>query len=177
MLPGALIMLVAGPVSGMIGERLGSKVPLGIGGLVAAFGLAMLGLVHGTELEVAIFAAVMFAGLGLAFSAMPNLIVDAVSPAETGEATGFNALVRSVGSSLGSQVSGAILAGSIIAGGSPAESGFRTAFLVSAGIAIVAAATAMFIPEVTGEHAAHLDAAGEIGAAGPLGEPAYAGER
>jgi MFS family permease len=176
MVPGALVMLVAGPVSGMIGERFGSKIPLGLGGLIAAAGLALLALVHGAQLEVAAFSAVMFAGIGLAFSAMPNLIVDAVSPAETGEATGFNALVRSVGSSLGSQVSGAILAGSIIAG-SPSESGFRTAFLVSAGIAIVAGATSMFIPAVSGEHAAHLGAAEELAAAAPLGEPAYAGER
>jgi len=176
MLPGALIMLVAGPVSGMIGERYGSKVPLGLGGVIAALGLALLGLVHGTQAEVAIFATVLFTGIGLAFSAMPNLIVDAVSPAETGEATGFNALVRSIGSSLGSQVSGAILAGSIIAG-SPSESGFETAFLVSAGVALVAAATAMFIPKPTGEHGPHLGAAEEAGAAGPLGEPAYAGER
>jgi MFS family permease len=177
MLPGALLMLVAGPVSGMLGERLGSRVPLAIGGIIAAFGLAMLGLVHGSQLEVAVFSAVMFAGIGLAFSAMPNLIVDAVPPAETGEATGFNALVRSVGSSLGSQVSGAVLAGSIVAGGHPSEAGFRTAFLISAGIAVVAAATAMFIPAVTGEHGPHLGGAAEVGAAGPLGEPAYAGER
>ena len=40
---------------------------------------------------------------------MPNLIIEAVPPHQTGEATGFNALVRSVGSSLGSQVSAAIL--------------------------------------------------------------------
>ncbi|MCW2992224.1 MAG: transporter [Solirubrobacterales bacterium] len=177
MLPGALIMLFAGPVSGMLGERFGSRVPLGIGGLIAAVGLALLGVLHGTELEVAVFSAVMFTGIGLAFSAMPNLIVDAVSPAETGEATGFNALVRSVGSSLGSQVSGAILAGTIVAGGSPSDAGFRTAFLVSAGIALVAAAMAMIIPAVSGEHAPHLSALGELGAAGPLGEPAYAGER
>ncbi|MFL5844371.1 MAG: MFS transporter [Solirubrobacteraceae bacterium] len=177
MLPGALLMLVTGPVSGMLGERFGSKVPLGLGGLIAAVGLAFLGLVHHTEFEVALFSAIMFTGIGLAFAAMPNLIVDAVSPAETGEATGFNALVRSVGSSLGSQVSGAILAGSIVAGGSPSSAGFRTAFLVSAGIALIAAAMAMIIPTVTGEHAPHLDAVSELGAAAPLGEPAYAGER
>ncbi len=91
LLPGALIMLVAGPVSGMLGERFGGKVPLVMGGLVAAGGLALLGVAHGSRLEVTIFAAVLFTGIGLAFSAMPNLIVDAVSPTETGEATGFNA--------------------------------------------------------------------------------------
>jgi EmrB/QacA subfamily drug resistance transporter len=175
MLPGALLMLVAGPISGMIGERYGGKVPLGLGGLIAATGLVLLGLVHATQFEVMLFSAVLFTGIGLAFSAMPNLIVDAVSPGETGEATGFNALVRSVGSSLGSQVSGAILAGSIIAGGSPSDAAFRGAFLLGAAVTLVAAATAMFIPAVPGEHDPHLSAAEELGAAGPLAEPAYVG--
>jgi len=175
MLPGALIMLVAGPVSGMIGERRGSKVPLGVGGLVAALGLALLGVAHGSQLEVLLFTTVLFTGIGLAFAAMPNLIVDAVSPSETGEATGFNALVRSVGSSLGSQVSAAILVGSVVAGGPPSDAGFRTAFLVSAAVALVASAMAMVIPRVTGEHAEHLSSLEELGSAGPLAEPAYAG--
>ena len=47
---------------------------------------------------------VMSIGIGLAFAAMPNLIVEAVPPEETGQATGVNTLVRSVGASLGSQV-------------------------------------------------------------------------
>jgi MFS family permease len=175
MLPGALIMLVAGPVSGMIGERFGGRVPLVLGGLAAAAGLTLLGLSHGSKLEVAVFAALLFTGIGLAFSAMPNLIVDAVSPAETGEATGFNALVRSVGSSVGSQVSAAILAGSIVAGAPPTDASFRTAFLLGAAVALIAAVTAMFIPKVPGEHDRHLSGVEEIGAAAPLAEPAYAG--
>src|SRR5205823_5893492 len=115
-----------------------------------------------------------FAGIGLGFAAMPNLIVDAVPQAQTGEATGFNALVRSVGSSLGSQVSAAILAGSIVSkGGFPTEGSFETAFVVSAAVALVAGATALFIPIGPGRLGGHLTAAEELGAAAPLGEPAY----
>jgi MFS family permease len=178
MVPGALTMLLAGPLSGVLGNRFGSKIPLAIGGLVSATGLLLLGVAHGSQAEVLIFTIVMFTGIGLAFAAMPNLIVDAVPQHQTGEATGFNALVRSVGSSLGSQVSASILAGSIVAQGAlPSDGSFQTAFVVSAGVAIVAAATALLIPiprRGTGEH---LSVAGEIGAAGPLGDPAYAVER
>ena len=39
------------------------------------------------------FDVVMSGGIGLAFAAMPNLIIEAVPPEQTGEATGFNALV------------------------------------------------------------------------------------
>lgn len=174
LLPGSLTMLVAGPFSGVLGGRYGSKIPLAIGGFVAAAGLLLIGLVHGTEAEVVIFTVVMFSGIGLAFAAMPNLIVDAVSQAQTGEATGFNALVRSVGSSLGSQVSGSILAGSIVAqGGLPSDGSFRTAFGISAGVALVAAATAMLIPRARSRAEGHLTPTEELGVAAPLAEPAY----
>ena len=86
---------------------------------------------------------VISVGIGLAFAAMPNLIVEAVPPQQTGEATGFNALVRSVGASLGSQVSAAILAGSVVAATVlPTDGGFTAAFLVCAGVAPLAALVA-----------------------------------
>jgi MFS family permease len=174
LLPGCLSMLVAGPVSGILGNRFGSKIPLALGGLVSAAGLLLVALFHGSQVEVVIFCVVMFSGIGLAFAAMPNLIVDAVAQSQTGEATGFNALVRSVGSSLGSQVSASVLAGSIaVHGGLPTDGSFRTAFAISAGVALVAGATALFIPVARGRDDDHLTGPEELGAAAPLGEPAY----
>jgi hypothetical protein len=99
LLPGSLVMLLAGPVSGALGARFGSKLPLALGGIVAAAGLLMLGLDHGSQGAVLGWAILMSTGIGLAFSAMPNLIVGAVPATQTGEAIGFNALVRSVGAS------------------------------------------------------------------------------
>jgi EmrB/QacA subfamily drug resistance transporter len=156
MLPGALVMLFVGPVSGTLGARLGNKVPLTLGGLITALGLALMGFAHGSELALLIFNLITSIGIGLAYAAMPNLIVDAVPRHRTGEATGFNQVVRSVGSSLGSQVTAAILAGSVLAStGLPSDSGYTTAFLVSAGVALVAGVTAMLIPRTAhSQHAA-----------------------
>jgi len=145
MLPGSLAMLFIGPLSGILGGRYGSKIPLAIGGATTTCGLLLLGLVHATHVEVLVGSMVMLSGIGFAFAAMPNLIVEAVPLAETGEATGFNALVRSVGSSLGAQVSAAILAGSVVAG-APTDAGYTTAFLTSAGIALAATVVAAAIP-------------------------------
>ena len=39
LLPGALAMLGLGPLSGVLGSRVGNKVPLAIGGFVTALGL------------------------------------------------------------------------------------------------------------------------------------------
>jgi MFS family permease len=147
MLPGALVMLFIGPVSGVLGARLGNKVPLAVGGLVTATGLILMGVAHGSELEILVFNLITSIGIGLAYAAMPNLIVDAVPLHQTGEATGFNAVVRSVGSSLGSQVTAAILAGSVLASTNlPGDGGYTTAFLVSGGVALVAALAAVTIP-------------------------------
>ena len=116
LLPGALMMLFTGPISGALGTRFGSKLPLAIGAAITSAGLLGLGLDHGSQLAVVGWSFLMSTGIGLSFAAMANLIVEAVPPAQTGEATGFNALTRSVGASIGSQVSAAILAGSAVAG-------------------------------------------------------------
>ena len=154
MVPGALVMLVAGPLSGVLGTRFGSRLPLALGALITAFGLTMMALAHGSQGAMVLWNLVMSVGIGLAFAAMPNLIVEAVSAEETGQATGVNTLVRSVGASLGSQVSAAVLAGSVVAGGLPTDAGYTNAFLVGAGVALAAAITAFLIPSRRGRMAA-----------------------
>ena len=149
MLPGALVMLVAGPFSGVLVRRFGAKMPLATGAFVSAAALAAMGLDHGSQGAMIAWNVILSIGIGLAFAAMPNLIFDAVPQSETGEATGFNTLVRSVGASLGSQISAAILTASVIAGTAlPSDDGYTTAFLVSAGIATVAALVSLAIPRV-----------------------------
>lgn len=169
LVPGTVAMLALGPLSGIMGSRVGNKVPLTLGGIVTATGLALMAIAHGSQAEILVFATLMSAGIGLGFAAMPNLIIEAVPPHQTGEATGFNALVRSVGSSLGSQVSATILAAS--AAGVPTDAGFTHAFAVSAVVAACAGVVAIFIPRA--EVHRHAPALDEVGAASPLAEPAY----
>ena len=174
MLPAALMMLVAGPLSGIVGSRVGNKYPLAIGGMLAGIGLVGIGLMHETVLPIVLWNIVSSMGVGLAFAAMPNLIMESVPMSRTGEATGFNALIRSVGSSLGSQVVASILtAGIIVSTGLPTDDAFVTAFMAAAGVSILAGIMALLIPSVS--HA-HQPAADEIGAASPLGEPAFSAE-
>jgi EmrB/QacA subfamily drug resistance transporter len=151
LLPGSVMMLFTGPISGALGTRYGSKLPLAGGAALTSLGLLGLAVDHGTQLSVIAWAFVMSTGIGLSFAAMANLIVEAVPPEQTGEATGFNALTRSVGASIGSQVTAAILAGSAVVGSPLAtDSGFTAAFLVCAAGSAVAAGIALVIPR--GEH-------------------------
>jgi EmrB/QacA subfamily drug resistance transporter len=174
MLPAALMMLFAGPLSGRLGARYGNKLPLALGGIASGIGLVGLGLDHGSALSIVLWNIVSSIGIGLAYAAMPNLIVEAVPVARTGEATGFNALIRSVGSSLGSQVTAAILTATILAStGFPTSEGFKIAFLIGAGVSLIAGILALRIPS-SGHR--HLPVAEEIGAASILPDPALAAD-
>jgi EmrB/QacA subfamily drug resistance transporter len=174
MVPGAIAMLLLGPASGALGNRVGNKVPLIIGAAVAALGLVLMAFIHDSVWALVGFSGMLYAGVGLCFAAMPNLIVEAVPPTQTGEMTGFNALVRTSGSSLGTQVSSAILAGTAVAS-VPSEGSYELAFLLSAAAAAGAILVGLAIP--TSGRRAHSSIAEEIGAAGPLAEPAYAREQ
>jgi hypothetical protein len=132
--------------------RLGGKVPLALGVLIAAVGLGLLALQHGSVTTIVIYSVIVFAGIGLALAAMPNLIVDAVPPSMTGQATGVNALIRSLGSSIGSQVAATLLAGSIAAKTLlPTDHAFTEAFAVGAGASVVAGVAALLIPRAGAE--------------------------
>jgi predicted MFS family arabinose efflux permease len=89
----------------------------------------------------------MSVGVGAAFAAIPNLIVVAVDEHETGEATGTNTVMRNIGSAVGAQVAGSVIASHVLASGLPASEGFTIAFLVGAAGAAVAAASVLLIPE------------------------------
>jgi MFS family permease len=147
MLPSALVMLGAGPLSGWLGSRFGSRLPLALGGAFAALASAELALFHETLAEIAVGGLLVGIGIGLAFAAMANLIVGAVRQDQTGVATGINTIMRSIGGSVGAQIAAAILAGNQILGGRfPAERGFTEAFGMSAIAAVVALIATSIIP-------------------------------
>jgi MFS family permease len=93
-------------------------------------------------------------GLGLAFSSMANLIVEAVRPDQTGVATGMNTIMRSIGGAIGGQVSASILAGSVAASGAATGHAFTLAFLVSAVGLLLAVVAAALIPRRAATEAA-----------------------
>lgn len=165
LVPGSIAMLLLGPVSGAIGARAGNKLPLIAGCLLMSLGTVLLAAEHGSVAALVVFGFIAIAGVGLAFAAMPNLIVAAVPPARTGEATGVNALIRMVGAALGAQVTAAILAGHAV-GGVPDDSGYTTAFVVTAGVGLLAAVAALFVPGSGGHR--HAPPSEEAGAGASL---------
>jgi EmrB/QacA subfamily drug resistance transporter len=144
--PGGLVMLLVAPVVGRVGERYGSRLPLVVGSVLASGALVGIALAHDSAALIVLWGCILSAGVGCAFAALPNLIVNAVDPHETGEATGVNMIARNVGAALGGQVAASIVAGHVLAGGAPANEGFELAFLVGAAVALLAGVCGLLIP-------------------------------
>jgi MFS family permease len=147
LLPSTAVMLFAGPFAGWLGTRLGSRLPMLLGCLLAAAAFALIGLAHAHRWELYIGTALMGAGIGFAFAAMANLIVEAVDATETGVATGMNTIMRTIGGALGGQLSATIVSAHVIAGTHIArEGGYTAAFLLSAVVLLLAFGATLLVP-------------------------------
>jgi MFS family permease len=154
LLPMSFAMLFAGLVTGRLTERYGSKVPLVAGSIVSSLGMLFLALVHDQEWTIYVSMAIVGIGIGFAFTAMSNLVVEAVPVTQTGVATGMNANVRTIGGSIGTQVVSAVIVAGVVDGAIPHEHGYVIAFLVM-GIALAGAGiAAAFIPSREARRAA-----------------------
>jgi EmrB/QacA subfamily drug resistance transporter len=58
MAPGGLMMLVAAPIVGRVSERFGSKLPLAVGSVLAAAGLAGMALAHDSAVLIILWGAI-----------------------------------------------------------------------------------------------------------------------
>lgn len=146
LLPTTAAMLVVGVVAGPIARVFGSKVALVVGALAGAASFGLLVLWHSQHWEVYFSMGLLGAGIGLAFAAMPNLIVQAVPPAQTGVATGMNTVMRSIGGAVGGQIAATIVAGHLTSQGMPAEHGYVLAFTLSFGFLAVCVIASLLVP-------------------------------
>ena len=147
LLPSALLMLFAGPLSGRLGARYGSRVPLALGALSSGLSYAWLAAFHSARIDIYLSSVLLGLGVGLALAAMANLVVEAVPPDVTGVASAINAIMRTIGGAIGAQVAAAIVSGALSEGAQyPAESGFTGAFAMSAAASAVALLVCFAIP-------------------------------
>jgi EmrB/QacA subfamily drug resistance transporter len=142
MVPSTVAMLLVGPLAGPLRARFGSRLPLISGCGFAAVGFALLALAHSRPFEVYVAAGLLGIGIGLAFAAMANLIVEAVPPDQTGVATGVNTITRTIGGAFGGQIVATIISG----GGGPTEASFTLAFAVIAGSLVLSILAGLAIP-------------------------------
>ena len=145
LLPAALGMGLLGTMAGRIAHRFGSKPALLVGSAITAVSFGWLAVAHRHPYDMLISAAVLGIGIGLAFAALGNLIVQAVPPSQTGVATGMNTVMRTLGGALGGQLAATFIVDHT-AHGLPTVTGFVDAFVMAALFLVVCVAAGLLIP-------------------------------
>ncbi|WP_406115358.1 MFS transporter [Kitasatospora purpeofusca] len=149
MAPSGLMMMVVSPFGGRLSAARGPKFTLVAGALAISAGYGLSMLLIGSTWGVLVVTLICNAGVGLAYGAMPALIMSAVPLSETASANSFNSLMRSLGTSVSAAVVGVVLGQlTITVGGHvlPSETGFRVGLLIGCGVALAAAAVAATVP-------------------------------
>jgi EmrB/QacA subfamily drug resistance transporter len=145
LIPTTLALLIFSPVGGRISTSVGSKVPLVLGTCVTVVSFVILAL-GGSPESIYIAAALLGVGIGFAFAALANLIVEAVRPDQTGVASGMNTIVRTIGGAIGAEVAASILAASVLASGYPSKHGYTLTFTLCAAVLGVGVVASLLVP-------------------------------
>ncbi|MRJ78285.1 MFS transporter [Aeromicrobium sp. SMF47] len=149
MLPGGIAMLLLSPVAARLIERRGAPQTLALGAVIVAAGFLMRIVVHDSLWQVIVGSAIVGAGTGVGYAAMPALINAHTPGNEIAAANGLNSLFRSLGSSLASAIGGSILAANTVILGdiaAPSLSAYQQLFAICGGAAVVAAVLVLLIP-------------------------------
>ncbi len=146
LLPSTAGMTILGMFAGRISARFGSRAALLTGTAFTTASFALLAVAHSHPYELLIAAALLGVGIGLAFAALGNLIVQAVSIHQTGVASGMNTVMRTLGGALGGQLSATFIAANV-AHGQPTVTGFTETFAMATGFLVVAFLAGLLVPK------------------------------
>lgn len=145
LLPAALSMSLLGTFAGRVARRYGSKFAVIAGSAITAVAFGFLAAVHADPIDMLISAALLGVGIGLAFVALGNLIVQAVPPHQTGVATGMNTVMRTLGGALGGQIAATLVADNV-SHGRPTVTGFTASFSLEAAFLVAAVVAGVLVP-------------------------------
>ncbi|HEX4703984.1 MAG TPA: MFS transporter [Pseudonocardiaceae bacterium] len=135
--PFSLLGFVAGRVMPALTRRVGTRAVLPVSCLIVLVATVGFAVARAQLWQVFVVMAVAGFGVGCVFAAVPGFIVRSVPVAETGSAMSFNQVLRTVGFSAGSALTGVVLAAYTPAGHVlPTGDGYGTAALF--GIAVLA---------------------------------------
>ncbi|WP_433222254.1 MFS transporter [Dactylosporangium sp. CS-047395] len=152
LLPTVLMMLVFGPLAGLLDRRFGPKVPMTLGAIAVTAAFALPAVGHGEIWQILVSGLFTGAGIGLAFAAMSNAIIESVPATHTGEAASVNAIARTIGSSIGTAVIAAVIASNTTARGLPTDSAFTKGFWLCTGVAVIGIVAALILPSARRRH-------------------------
>ncbi len=112
MLPLSIMAFITAPIAGYLSHKIPPKVlvQIGLASFLVGYGVLYLVLnVNTVASDMVIPFGIMGLGMGMMMSSISNLALSAVSPEQSGEASGVNNTLRQIGSTLGTAVIGAVM--------------------------------------------------------------------
>ncbi len=146
LLPSTLGMVVVGFSAGRIAARFGSKAAVVAGSAITAAAFGLIAVAHEHPYDMLLSASLLGIGVGLAFAALGNLIVQAVPPEQTGVAGGMNTVMRTIGGAIGGQLAATFIAGHTAAGVATVT-GFEETFLMATLFLVLCTFAGLLIPD------------------------------
>ena len=146
LVPTTIALIIFSPIGGRLSTLVGSKVPLILGSAVTTVSFIVLAVAD-QSWEIYVASALLGTGIGFAFAALANLIVEAVRPDQTGVASGMNTIVRTIGGAIGAEVAASILVATVVAStGYPTRHGYTVTFVMCAVVLAVAVFASILVP-------------------------------
>ena len=142
MLPLPILMTAVSPTMGGLAARLGPRIPLTIGPLIVAIGMALSQLMTpDANYWTGPFPTILVLALGMTIAVAPLTasVLGSVEEQHVAMASGLNSAVARTGGLIATALLGAVLASE----GAQLFAGFHVAMLVSAGVAALASAVAL----------------------------------
>ncbi|GLY05445.1 MFS transporter [Actinoplanes sp. NBRC 101535] len=152
LLPTVVGLVVFGVVAGALVRRFGPKLPMVLGAVLVTIAFAVPAIAHDQIWQLLLSGSLTGAGIGLAFAAMSNAIIEAVPATQTGQATSVNAIARTIGSSIGTAVIAALITANVSPQGVPTDDAFTIAFWTCSGVAVLAIGAALAVPSARRRH-------------------------
>ncbi|WP_258133597.1 MFS transporter [Arthrobacter sp. MYb224] len=149
MVPSGLAMVFLSPVAGAMLNRWGGKPTMIFGAAIMALTYVGRVFLDDAVWQVIVGATLVNVGVAFSYAAMPTLIMSAVPITETASANGVNALIRSLGTSVASALTGLILATLVVEHNGtvlPSIDSLHLAFWLAALAAAIGISIALFIP-------------------------------
>lgn len=149
LLPCAAGMGTLGSLAGRVERRFSSRNALVVGAALSAVACGWLTIASRHPYDMVLSSTVLGVGIGLAFAALGNLIVQAVPADQTGAASGMNTVLRTLGGALGGQIAATFVVASTVHS-LPGLSGFTRTFAMAAIVLGCGAIAGLLIPRRTG---------------------------
>lgn len=127
---GSMFGFVCTPLSGRIAAAVGARTSMLIGSVLFLIGNVLLFFVHDSVAGMMVMVITVSVATAFAYTALPNLLVEAVPEHATSEATGTNAVVRTGGSGIGVSIATMLLSSTALASGLNTISGLNAVIVM-----------------------------------------------